>query len=96
MAYSAKNMCRSTNKNLQEVITVTKENWTSKLIDNIYQVSDSPKDSWKTVKILNNWIKNYDGTFTTTDSEKIYKLKTHFHTVYNSKVIIDWDLLKEL
>ena len=40
--------------------------------------------------------KNSDGTFTTIDSERIFKLKRYFHTVYNSKVIIDWDLLKKL
>ena len=71
-------------------------------------MSESPKDLWKAVKTLKNWIhehheepntmrfKNSDGTFTTIDSERIDKLKTHFYTVYNSKVIIDLDLLKEL
>ena len=104
----AKDMCRLANKNLQEAIAVAKENWTSKLVDKIHQMSESPKKSWKAVKTLKKWIhghheepnttrfKHFDGTFTTTDSERIEKLKTHFHTVYNSKVIIDWDLLKEL
>ena len=104
----AKDMCRLANKNLQDAIAVAKANWTSKLADKIHQMSESPKDSWKAVKTLKNWIhghheepntmrfKNSDGTFTTTDSERINKLKTHFHTVYNRKIIIDWDLPKEL
>ena len=101
-------MCRSANNNLQDAIAVAKANWRSKSADKIHEMSESPKDSWKTVKTLKNWIhgyheepnttrfKNSDGTFTTTDSERINKLKTHFHTVYNRKVIIDWDLPKEL
>ena len=101
-------MYRSANKNLQDAIAVAKSNWISKLADKIHQMSESSKDLWKAVKTLKNWIheyheepntmifKNSDGTFTTTDSEKMFKLKTHFHTVYNSKVMIDWDRLKEL
>ena len=62
----------------------------------------------KAVKTLKSWIHGHheepntmrfkysDGTFTTTDSERIFKLKRYFHTVYNSKVIIDWDLLKKI
>ena len=52
----AKDMCRLANKNLQEAIAVAKENWTSKLADKIHQMSESPKDSWKAVKTLKNWI----------------------------------------
>ena len=71
-------------------------------------MSESPKDPLKVVKTLKKWIhghyeesntmrfKNSDGTFTTTDNERIFKLKTHFHTVYNSKVIIYCKFLKEL
>ena len=62
----------------------------------------------KAVKTLKSWIHGHheepntmrfkysDGTFTTADSERIFQLKVHFHTVYNSKVIIDWEILKEL
>ena len=41
----AKILCRSAHKNLQEAITVAKENWTSELVYKIYQMSDFSKDS---------------------------------------------------
>ena len=70
-------------------------------------MSVSPNVSRKSVKILKNWIhghhedpntmkfKTSDRNFNTTD-ENILELKTQYHKVCNSKVIIDWDLLKEL
>ena len=66
----------------------------------IHEMARNPKDSWKAVNTLKEWIQDHqktqdimrfakeDGSFTGTDEEVVEILAKHFHKVYNSNVEI--------
>ena len=104
----AKTLCIESRKNLKDAIIIAKSRWTSVLANRIHQMSCSPRDSWKAVNTLNNWIQGHritpeitrfrkeNGEFTKTNKEIVAELVKHFHKVFNSKVNIDWTLLDDL
>ena len=95
-------------KNLRDAIMIATLRWTSVLPNRIHQMSDSPRDSWKAVNTLKNWIQGHrktpeiirfrkeNGEFTKTNKENVAELIKHFHKVFNSKIHIDWKLLDYL
>ena len=104
----AKKLCIESRKNLKDAIIIAKSRWTKVLADRIHQMSCSPRDSWKAVNTLKNWIHGHhispeimrfrkeNGEFTKTNKENVAELVKHFLKVFNSKVNIDWTLLDEL
>ena len=71
-------------------------------------MANYPKDAWKAVFTLKEWIhghhktstifrlKKEDNCFTETDPEVVELLSKFFHSVYNREIDIDWDVLKEI
>ena len=74
----------------------------------IHNLSDSPKEAWKSVNILKDWIHDHhktpdimrfqlpNSTFSSTNEEHVEILCKHFLSLYNSKVNIYWKILDEL
>ena len=48
----AKIMCKDTKKNLKDIISIAKANWTSHLAERIHEMVRNPKDSRKAVNTL--------------------------------------------
>ena len=59
-----------------------------------------PKDAWKAVFTLQEWLQGHHKTptnsFTETDSEVVELLSKYFHSVYNRKIDIDWKVLNNI
>ena len=49
-------MCKDTKHNLKNGISLAKANWTSHRAERIHEISRNPKDSWKAVNTLREWI----------------------------------------
>ena len=104
----AKIMCKDANKNLKDIISIAKANWTYPLAERIHEMARNPKDSWKAVNTLKEWMQGHhkspdimrfikeDGSFVGTDEEVVEILAKHFHKVYNSNVEIEWSVLDYL
>ena len=104
----AKIMCKDSKKDLKDVISLAKANWTSHLAERIHEMARNPKDSWKAINTLKEWIQGHhktpdimrfakeDSSFTGTDEEVVDILAHHFHKVYNGNVEIECSVLDDL
>ena len=105
---TAKEMAKEARKNLSEGILLAKSRWSSKLADRIHDMANYPKDAWKAVFTLMEWLQGHhktpnifrlqkkDNSFTETDSEVVELLSKYFHSVYNRKIDIDWKVLNNI
>ena len=71
-------------------------------------MANYPKDAWKGVFTLKEWLQGHhkvptifrlkkkNNSFTETNSEVVELLSDFFHSVYNSKIDIDWEVLNEI
>ena len=71
-------------------------------------MANYPKDAWKSVFTLKGWLQGHhktptifrlkkkDDSFTETDPEVVELLSKFFHSVYNRKINIDWEVLNEI
>ena len=87
-------MCKDANKNLKDIISIAKANWTYPLAERIHEMARNPKDSWRAVNIM-RFIKE-DGSFVGTDEEVVEILAKHFHKAYNSNIEIERSVLDYL
>ena len=49
-------MCKDTKHNLKHDISLAKANWTSHRAERTHEMSRNPKDAWKAVNTLREWI----------------------------------------
>ena len=52
----AKEMAKEARKNLSEGISLAKSRWSGKLADRIHDMANYPKDAWKAVFTLKEWL----------------------------------------
>ena len=102
---TAKEMAKEARKNLSEGISLAKSRWSGKLADRIHDMANYPKDAWKAVFTLKEWLQGHhktptifrlkkkDDSFTETDPKVVELLSKFFHSVYNRKINIDWEVL---
>ena len=100
-------MAKEARKNLSEGISLAKSIRSIKLVDRIHDMANYPKDTWKEVFTLKEWLQDHhktptifilkkkDNSFTETNSEVVELLSKYFHSVYNRKIDIDWEVLNE-
>ena len=105
---TAKEMTREARKNLSDGISLAKSRRSGKLTDIIHDMGNYPKDAWKMIFTLKEWLQGHhktptifrlkkgDNSFTETNSEVVELLSTFFHSVYNREIDIDWGVLKEI
>ena len=53
---TAKEMAKEARKNLSERISLAKSRWAGKLADRINDMANYPKDAWKAVFTLKEWL----------------------------------------
>ena len=71
-------------------------------------MANYPKDAWKALFTLKEWLQSHhktstifrlqkkDNSFTETDSEIVELLSKYFHSVFNMKIDIDWEVLNKI
>ena len=52
-------MCKDAKKNLKDIISIAKANWTSHLAERIHEMARNSKYSWKAVNTLKEWIQGH-------------------------------------
>ena len=97
----AKTLAKEARNNLKDGILEAKANWSSHLAKRIHDLANYPKDAWKAVNTLKEWIQGHhktpdimrlskeDGSFTSSDEEILVVLAKHFQKIYNSDVEVD-------
>ena len=86
----AKTLAKDTRNNLKDGILQAKANWSSHLAKRIHDLANYPKDAWKAVNTLKEWIQGHhktldimrwikdDGSFAGSDEEILVVLARHF------------------
>ena len=105
---TAKEMAKEARKDLFEGISFAKIRWSDKLADRIHDISNYPKDDWKVVFTFKEWLQGHhktptilrlkkkDNSFTEANLDVVELLSIFFHSVYNRKINIDWEVLNEI